>query len=132
MYEWSSPAAKHAADNRAYASAGIPVINTTGKLVYKLERAKKTNVQKTAGIGKENNRPAFKGNTQPDFNGYLDTYFNSGCCCFDDGDITGIEIADGCIRLIKWSIPKKECKRIVLEECKLEGFKAGNDGGRIE
>ncbi len=30
------------------------------------------------------------------------SYFNSGCCCFDDGDISGIEIADGNIRLIKW------------------------------
>jgi hypothetical protein len=25
----------------------------------------------------------------------LPTYFNSGCCCFADGDITGIEIAEG-------------------------------------
>jgi hypothetical protein len=31
------------------------------------------------------------------------SYFNTGCCCFSDGDITGIEIADGYIRLIKWS-----------------------------
>jgi predicted phosphodiesterase len=30
------------------------------------------------------------------------SYFNSGCCCFNDGDISGIEIADGWIRLIKW------------------------------
>ncbi|MGE5108586.1 MAG: metallophosphoesterase [Sphingobacteriales bacterium] len=30
------------------------------------------------------------------------TYFNTGCCCFSDGDITGIEIADDTIRLIKW------------------------------
>jgi predicted phosphodiesterase len=29
-------------------------------------------------------------------------YFNTGCCCFFDGDITGIEIADGEIRLIRW------------------------------
>ena len=31
------------------------------------------------------------------------SYFNAGCCRFDDGDITGIEIEDGTIRLIKWS-----------------------------
>lgn len=31
------------------------------------------------------------------------SYFNTGCCRFDDGDITGIEIEDGTIRLIKWS-----------------------------
>jgi predicted phosphodiesterase len=30
------------------------------------------------------------------------SYFNTGCCCFVDGDITGIEIADGEIRLIRW------------------------------
>ncbi|PWK69253.1 hypothetical protein LX99_04752 [Mucilaginibacter oryzae] len=27
---------------------------------------------------------------------------NSGFCCFDGGDITGIEIAKGRIRPIKW------------------------------
>lgn len=41
------------------------------------------------------------------------SYFNTGCCCFSDGDITGIEIAEGCIRLIKWSEKKN---REVLEE----------------
>ncbi|WP_420630099.1 metallophosphoesterase [Candidatus Leptofilum sp.] len=29
-------------------------------------------------------------------------YFNSGCCSFSDGKITGLEIADGHIRLIRW------------------------------
>lgn len=29
-------------------------------------------------------------------------YFNSGCCCFDDGDITGLEILEGQIRLVRW------------------------------
>jgi len=43
-------------------------------------------------------------------------YFNSGCCCFVDGDITGIEIADGMIRLIKWHKEKDVPERIVLEE----------------
>lgn len=44
------------------------------------------------------------------------TYFNTGCCCFSDGDITGIEIEGDAIRLIKW----KEQERLVLEECGLE------------
>jgi UDP-2,3-diacylglucosamine pyrophosphatase LpxH len=30
------------------------------------------------------------------------SYFNAGCCCFNDGRITGIEIVDGEIRLIRW------------------------------
>jgi len=32
------------------------------------------------------------------------SYFNTGCCCFDDGDISGIEIEGGYIRLVKWEI----------------------------
>jgi len=59
----------------------------------------------------------------PDFKGYLDTYFNSGCCCFDDGDITGIEISDGCIRLVKWEYRGKTSVRQVLEEARLVDLK---------
>jgi len=33
----------------------------------------------------------------------IPSYFNSGCCCYSDGIITGLEISDGEIRLIKWS-----------------------------
>ncbi len=47
-------------------------------------------------------------------------YFNSGCCCFDDSDITGIEIADGFIRLIKWYDEGNNSKKKVLEEIMLE------------
>lgn len=47
------------------------------------------------------------------------SYFNSGCCCFGDGDITGIEIAEGFIRLIKWETSDKGPVRIVLEESPL-------------
>lgn len=48
------------------------------------------------------------------------SYFNTGCCCFCDGDITGIEIADGTIRLIKWSMKESKSERKVLDEMKLE------------
>ncbi|MBS1598300.1 MAG: metallophosphoesterase [Bacteroidetes bacterium] len=44
------------------------------------------------------------------------SYFNSGCCCFDDGTITGIEISEGNIRLIKWSTVNGQPTRIVAEE----------------
>ncbi len=44
------------------------------------------------------------------------SYFNSGCCCFSDGDITGIEIANGCIRLIKWHNGNNASTRMILEE----------------
>jgi UDP-2,3-diacylglucosamine pyrophosphatase LpxH len=48
------------------------------------------------------------------------SYFNSGCCCFVDGDITGIEIADGDIRLIKWTLENESPQRQVLEQISLE------------
>lgn len=48
------------------------------------------------------------------------SYFNSGCCCFIDGDITGIEIEDGDIRLVKWTMENEVPKRNLLEEIRLE------------
>ena len=47
-------------------------------------------------------------------------YFNTGCCCFSDGDITGIEIAEGFIRLIKWYANNGLPARKILEEISLE------------
>lgn len=47
------------------------------------------------------------------------SYFNTGCCCYDDGDITGIEIAEASIRLIKWEKKNGESVRTVLEEISL-------------
>jgi len=46
-------------------------------------------------------------------------YFNTGCCCFDDGDITGVEIAEGFIRLIKWYDEEVGSKKMVLEEIEI-------------
>ncbi len=51
-------------------------------------------------------------------------YFNSGCCCFDDGTITGIEISKGYIRLIKWSLVHGKPERIVAEEDRLDAIAA--------
>ena len=42
-------------------------------------------------------------------------YFNTGCCIFDDGDITGMEIEDGVLRLVKWPVGGAE-PRVVLEQ----------------
>ncbi len=54
------------------------------------------------------------------------SYFNSGCCCFDDGTITGIEISAGFIRLIKWSLTDGKPRRIVAEEERLSGYSCEN------
>ena len=48
------------------------------------------------------------------------SYFNTGCCCFIDGDITGIEIEDGFIRLVKWTAKDGKSHRMLLEEIRLE------------
>lgn len=41
-------------------------------------------------------------------------YFNTGCCCFGDGDVTGIEIADGDMRLVRWPNDAGEAQPKVL------------------
>ena len=50
------------------------------------------------------------------------SYFNSGCCCFNDGDITGIEIEGGYIRLIRWHQENNTSTRNILEEIILENL----------
>lgn len=51
-----------------------------------------------------------------DYSKYSPNYFNTGCCCYSDGDITGIEIEKDCIRLVKWEHFDGKSKRILLEE----------------
>jgi hypothetical protein len=48
------------------------------------------------------------------------TYYNTGCCCFDDGDITGIEIMEGNIKLVKWERTNGKATRLELETTTLE------------
>jgi hypothetical protein len=43
-------------------------------------------------------------------------YFNTGCCSFADGDVTGIEIAGGRIRLVRWLDDDDEPKPKLLVE----------------
>ncbi len=47
------------------------------------------------------------------------SYFNTGCCCFSDGDITGIEIEGDNIRLVKWKTVNGQSERVILEQCPL-------------
>ena len=41
-------------------------------------------------------------------------YFNAGCCSYGDGDVTGLELADGEIRLVRWSCSDGAPARRVL------------------
>ena len=91
------------------------------RLYKKFQAAKRDN--NTEALNKLENeigkREKIFAATSVDYLKINSSYFNSGCCCFSDGDITGIEIADGCIRLIKWEIQDQVSKRIVLEEASL-------------
>lgn len=50
------------------------------------------------------------------------SYFNTGCCCYSDGDITGIEIVDGNINLIKWTTTDGRPQRELLETALLNNI----------
>ncbi|MEO8885647.1 MAG: metallophosphoesterase [Mucilaginibacter sp.] len=124
MYEWSS---KRKNTLLITGHTHQPVFRSLTELeiIYeKLDAAKKAkNEAEVADYQNRIDKLHLEGNTMPDFKGYLDTYFNSGCCCFDDGDITGIEIEDGYIRLIKWEYKGKESVRMILEESLLDDLK---------
>ena len=46
-------------------------------------------------------------------------YFNTGCCSFGDGDVTGLELSDGEIRLVRWLNDEYEPKRKQLADPRL-------------
>lgn len=46
-------------------------------------------------------------------------YFNTGCCSFGDGDITGLEIRDGEIWLVRWPCTPQTDPEPPLEHMKL-------------
>jgi hypothetical protein len=47
------------------------------------------------------------------------SYFNSGCCAFLDGDITGLEFSEGEIRLVRWPDDEDAPRPQVLARAKL-------------
>jgi len=48
------------------------------------------------------------------------SYFNTGCCAFRDGDVTGLEFSDGEIRLVRWPDDEDFPKPKVLARTKLK------------
>jgi predicted phosphodiesterase len=92
------------------------------RLYIDLEKAEKAgDTASVKSLQQQINVHVSKGEDKFTFPGYRPSYFNSGCCCFDDGDITGIEITGGCMRLIKWKYNAAGVsERIVLEEAKLQ------------
>lgn len=118
MYEWS------AAQEKILLVTGHthqPVFNSLThleRLYLQLEKARLSNdmdAQKKIETEIPRRRKE-QGITSYSFGEMKPTYFNSGCCCFDDGTITGIEISQGFIRLVKWSLVNGKPERIVAEE----------------
>lgn len=91
------------------------------RIYVKLKQARKDNNQTEIDLLEaELSKRIKEGDKGPRFRKYKPGYFNSGCCCFNDGDMTGIELENGLIRLIKWSYHKNAVpERIILEEMKL-------------
>jgi len=124
MYEWSSKRKNTLLITGHTHQPVFRSLTELESLYEKLEAAKSVNnAPDVELLTQKINELHLKKTKAPSFKGYLDTYFNSGCCCFDDGDITGIEIEDGCIRLIKWAYKGEKSVRVVLEESKLEDLK---------
>ncbi len=48
------------------------------------------------------------------------SYFNTGCCAFLDGDVTGLEFSQGEIRLVRWPDDEDLPKPKVLGKAKLK------------
>ena len=118
MYEWS---AKQKNTLLITGHTHQPVFESLTHLerLYRslLQAEKEKDADKTDKIKKEIRlrEPQFTA-VSPDYLKMKPTYFNSGCCCFSDGDITGIEIENGSIRLIKWTSIDHRPQRCVLEE----------------
>lgn len=121
MYEW---AATHTDGVLITGHTHQPVFASLTHLEKLYKQMQKAKVEKDAvAIARleteiRRREPEFSA-VSMDYASMKPAYFNTGCCCFDDGDITGIELADGFIRLVKWTSHPQGPQRMVLEERKL-------------
>lgn len=98
--------------------ASLDHIDRLTKQLKRAEAAHDTALIESIGAELKKREAEYAGKTDTKTQAYP-CYFNSGCCCFEDGDITGLEIEDGFIRLIKWENKNKTSERRVLEESPL-------------
>ena len=73
-------------------------------------------ITKQIKIRKEEYRPCDENKMDEENDNPLPVYFNTGCCRYEDGDITGIEIEDGNMRLIKWAKDSDDKKLLEKRE----------------
>lgn len=124
MYEWSKTK-----ENTIFISGHTHVavfqsLNLLERLNKQLKKATDNNNNTQVGsikdaiIKEEIKVKATSQKTLPNYR--KPSYYNTGCCCYSDGDITGIEIENGYIRLIKWEFKSGIHNRKVQEEATLE------------
>ncbi|WP_240619185.1 metallophosphoesterase [Chitinophaga costaii] len=121
MYEWSATRR-----NRVLISghthkpvfASLDHIDRLNKQLQKAQAENNTTLMAELQIALDTRRKEYAGKQQVKTMAHP-SYFNTGCCCFSDGDCTGIEIADGFIRLVKWKDNGHGTERMVLEESPL-------------
>jgi hypothetical protein len=59
-------------------------------------------------------------------------YFNTGCCSYGDGDVSGLELADGRIRLVRWLDDEQHPAVKVLAEAELDRvLRAVREGAEV-
>ncbi|MFD1257212.1 metallophosphoesterase [Mucilaginibacter terrae] len=127
MYQWSSSQSNLLLITGHTHQPVFGSLTHLERLYIELEKAEKNNsAALVKDLQKQISKLVIKGEDKFTFPGYRPSYFNTGCCCFNDGDITGIEISGGCMRLIKWEYKQTgEPQRFVLEESSLEEVLSG-------
>jgi predicted phosphodiesterase len=94
--------------------------NKHNRLMYEWSYTRNTH-QPVFASGKYSNHPNGNFYNNETLHKLAPTYFNTGCCCFNDGDITGIEISQQNISLIKWTTGLNGLsKKVVLEQISLQ------------
>ena len=130
MYEWSL---KHPSTILITGHTHKPVFasfNHLEKLKQELANAvQKNDMQKAAEVETEISRRQQEYSTLSVREMKKPSYFNSGCCCFNDGDMTMLEIEDEQIRLVKWYYENGVGKRKELQSAPLTEI-AGQIQGR--
>lgn len=118
MYEWSSQQKDLILITGHTHQPVFESLTHLERLYKKLQKARQDkDVETVKELEKEiQNRKHRYADISADYLTMKPSYFNTGCCCFSDGDITGIEIADGFIRLIKWAEEAGKPERIILEK----------------
>ena len=121
MYQWSAKQKDTLLITGHTHQAVFESLTHLERLYRQLDNAKELNdAELIKSLEQRISKSVANGAIAPTFFGYKPTYFNSGCCCFDDGDITGIEISEGFIRLIKWEYGESGVPcRVMLEQITL-------------